>query len=104
MRSAAKETQTITKGPSTKVTANPKPAPPTAQTVMLKVEGMTCRGCASSACNALSKLDGVCQIEVDAATDSAKVVFDPKATTTEQLIEAVNKCGFKASQQTTAAK
>jgi mercuric ion transport protein len=74
-------------------------AAPPAQlsTVELKVEGMTCSGCAVSVRNALLEIPGVASASVELETGRASVQFDPTKTSTQQLLEAVNKTGYKAS-------
>jgi copper chaperone CopZ len=66
-------------------------------TVELKVMGMTCEGCAVGVRNALLETPGVASASVDFAAGRATVQYDPSKASTAQLIEAVNKAGFKAS-------
>ena len=66
------------------------------QKVKLDVQGMTCSGCVFGVETALSKVDGVRNTEVDLAKKSAEIEFDPEVAKVEQLVEAVNKAGFKA--------
>ncbi len=73
-------------------------APPTElSTVELKVSGMTCSGCAVSVRKALLETPGVASASVDHEAGRATVQYDPAKASTTQLIEAVNKTGFKAS-------
>jgi len=65
-------------------------------TVELKVSGMTCGGCAVSVKNALLETPGVTAAEVDWEAGRAKVQYDAARVSTAQLLEAVNKTGFKA--------
>jgi len=66
-------------------------------TVELKVSGMTCGSCAVSVRNALLETRGVTSAEVDLESARAKVQYDRSKVSTAQLVEAVNKTGFKAS-------
>lgn len=66
-------------------------------TVELKVNGMVCGGCAVSVRNALLETPGVASASVDHEAGRATVEYDPTKASTTQLIEAVNKTGFKAS-------
>lgn len=59
-------------------------------TVRLKVEGMTCGGCAVSARIVLQRLDGVVKAEVDYDTKIALVVFNSKVVSPERMIHALN--------------
>ena len=58
-------------------------------TVKLKIEGMTCGGCAVSARLVLKKLAGVEEAKVDYDTKSALVTYDPAKVTPEKMIEAL---------------
>jgi len=64
----------------------------------LKVNGMTCGGCAGAVQQALLKIDGVKQAEVDFKSGDVKVQFDSKKTTPEKIVAAFNENnpGFKA--------
>ncbi len=66
-------------------------------TVDLKVSGMTCSGCAVSVRNALLETMGVTAAEVDLESARARIQYDPSKVSPAELIEAVNKTGFKAS-------
>ncbi len=64
--------------------------------VTLDVQGMTCSGCEYSVKSALKEIAGVTKAEASFANKSAEVEFDPEVATVAQLVEAVNKTGFKA--------
>lgn len=72
-------------------------APAQPSTVELKVSGMTCEGCALGVRTALLETPGVASASVDFEAGRARVQFDASKTSAEQLIEAINKAGFKAS-------
>lgn len=67
------------------------------KTVTLKVTGMTCAGCSNQVYNALKKVDGVLEQLVEYSEDKAVVTFNPKLTTVEIIIEAINETPFTAS-------
>lgn len=81
--------------PQQTITAAPEPAQ--LATVEFKVSGMTCSGCAVSVRNALLETPGVASAEVDLESARAKVQYDAAKVSTAQLVEAVNKTGFKAT-------
>ncbi len=66
------------------------------QKVKLDIEGMTCSGCAFGVETALKKVDGVKQAEASFDEKFAEVEFDPSVAKVDQLVEVVNKAGFKA--------
>ncbi len=62
------------------------------------IEGMTCEGCANILHGALSVLPGVKAAEVDFATKSAVVRYQPdKPVPSEQVIEVVKAAGYEAT-------
>ncbi len=69
------------------------------QKVKLDIEGMTCTGCEYSVETALTKIAGVTNAEADYEGKSAEVAFDPEVAAVAQLVEAVNKTGFKAKAE-----
>lgn len=64
-----------------------------------KVEGMTCAACVSAVEKAVSKVDGVSNVEVNLLTKSMNVDYDD-ATDTSKIIDAVKNAGYSASQKT----
>jgi Cu+-exporting ATPase len=71
------------------------PAEPAGGEVSLPIEGMTCASCVRRVEKALAKVPGVQAASVNLATERAKVVFDPAATTVAALGTAVEKAGYK---------
>ena len=67
------------------------------KTVTLKVTGMTCMSCSNHVMKALEKVEGVIEPLVEYKEDRAVVTFNPKLTTVEAIIEAINKTPYKAS-------
>ncbi|MGQ0562722.1 MAG: metal-binding (seleno)protein [Gemmatimonadota bacterium] len=65
-------------------------------TVRLKIEGMTCGGCAVAARKIIARLAGVTKAEVSYETKQAVVTYDPARVTIEQIIAAVRKLGYRA--------
>lgn len=70
------------------------PAPPSGD-ITLPVEGMTCASCVSRVEKALNKVSGVTEAQVNLATEKAHVVFDPAATSVDQLRAAIEKAGYR---------
>ncbi len=65
-----------------------------ATTVMLLgVQGMGCPNCAARVRNSLLGLKGVIEAEVDHATGTADVEFNPKLVTIAALFDAVARAG-----------
>ncbi len=79
--------------------AEPTPVKPSkgAKSVALHVEGMTCASCKVTVRMALKKLDGVKNATVNVEEKSALVEYDPAKVTPAQMVEAVNKSGYRAS-------
>jgi copper chaperone CopZ len=63
----------------------------------IKVEGMTCGGCAIGVRTALKRLEGVADVEVSYEDQRAVVTFDSAKVSTDQLLEAVRKFRYTAT-------
>lgn len=61
--------------------------------VRLAIEGMSCQHCVMSVKKALDGVSGVRSAEV--SVGSATVVFDESATSTDRIVHAVEKAGYK---------
>lgn len=85
-------------GSSTADTASRPQTGVAARTVTLNVEGMYCGGCAVSVRIALKKLDGVQDAKVDVKKAQAVVDYVEGKVTVEQMVQAVEKVGYKASK------
>jgi len=73
------------------------PAPSTPiQIVSFDVEGMTCASCVNRITRFLRQVDGVEDANVNLATESATVRFDPAATDIVRLAGAVEAAGYVA--------
>jgi len=67
------------------------------QTIRLGISGMNCGSCASRVDKALSQVDGVEQVSVNLASDSAEVqLSQSQDVSIEQLVEAVKEAGYDA--------
>src|SRR5436190_16554615 len=55
---------------------------------------MTCQSCVKSVTSALSSLDGVKNVSVSLPNSSATINYDPSTINEDQLIEAIEDCGF----------
>ena len=65
--------------------------------VVLPVEGMTCVTCEWGIEKALAKLDGVIEAKASSSEHKVLVRYEPGHVTFEQMIEAVDSTGYKAS-------
>lgn len=66
--------------------------------VMLPVEGMTCFTCELAVESGLKKLPGVVDSDARVREKTAHVRYDPSRVKVEDLIEAINRTGYKASR------
>ena len=78
--------------PMTTLAALPK-------TVTLDVQNMTCAMCPITIRKALQGVDGVNKANVDFASKTASVTFDPQKTSIEALIKATTNAGYPATVQ-----
>ena len=65
--------------------------------VPLRVEGMTCIGCVANVKRALEAVPGVRSVKVSLKKNEAVVAYEKDKVTVKQLIQAVEKAGYKAS-------
>ena len=73
------------------------PAWAAVQTVTLSVPGMTCAACPITVKKALTKVEGVNQVDVSFDKREAVVTFDDAKTTIQKLTEATTNAGYPSS-------
>ncbi len=64
------------------------------ETVRLTVEGMTCEHCIRSVDQAVRRVEGVREAQVEIG--NVQVTFDPNAARVDQIVEAVEDEGYVA--------
>jgi copper chaperone CopZ len=67
------------------------------KTTIIPVEGMTCFTCEIAVSSSLKKINGVVDAKASAKEGKVYVKYDPSKTTIKQLIETINKTGYRAS-------
>ncbi|MEM4729845.1 MAG: heavy-metal-associated domain-containing protein [Thermoplasmata archaeon] len=65
--------------------------------VRLRVEGMSCGHCAARVTAALENLKGIREVKVNLLEKEAVVKIRPGAVTRPELIQAVERVGYKAA-------
>lgn len=65
------------------------------KTVNLKIEGMHCDGCAETVKELLDAETGVNQSAVAYKDGSARILFDPAATSEQRLASVIKRAGFR---------
>jgi mercuric ion binding protein len=73
------------------------PALAATQTVTLSVPGMTCAACPITVKKALSKVEGVRQVNVTLEKREAVVTFDDAKADTQKLTKATEDAGYPSS-------
>lgn len=71
------------------------------QSLLLKVEGMHCGGCAQSIKRLLERQPGVLSAEVSFETGEARVQIDPQRIGPDRLTGVLAPAGYQASVQAT---
>jgi Cu+-exporting ATPase len=66
----------------------------TEQKLTLPITGMTCANCAANIERVVNKLDGVAEANVNFATESAAVSYDPKQLRLQNVVEKIQQSGF----------
>ncbi|QGX38159.1 mercury resistance system periplasmic binding protein MerP [Permianibacter aggregans] len=67
------------------------------QTVTLSVPGMTCAACPFTVKKALSKVEGVSQVDVTFEKREAVVTFDDAKANVQKLTKATEDAGYPSS-------
>ncbi|TAM00964.1 MAG: mercury resistance system periplasmic binding protein MerP [Paraburkholderia sp.] len=67
------------------------------KTVTLSVPGMTCAACPITVKAALSKVDGVSEVDVAFEKREAVVTFDDAKTSVQKLTKATEDAGYPSS-------
>lgn len=73
------------------------PAWAATQTVTLSVPGMTCAACPITVKKALTKVEGVSQVDVTFEKREAVVTFDDAKTNVEALTRATTNAGYPST-------
>ncbi len=68
--------------------------------VVLPIEGMTCASCVAHVGEALGKVQGVTQVNVNLATEKASVDLDPTAVFLTDLVDTVRDTGYEVTTKT----
>lgn len=63
--------------------------------VIIKVGGMTCAMCVKAIEDAIGKIDGVSEVNVNLGAEKAYITYNPKMTTIEELREAIEDAGYQ---------
>ena len=74
----------------------PQPDPPQAKTAELAIRGMTCAGCVHTIEQRVLKLAGVEQAEVNLASGTARLRFDPNKVDEQTIAKAIDAAGYEA--------
>lgn len=67
------------------------------KTVTLDVKNMSCELCPLAVKKALEKVSGVSKVEVDFASKTATVTYDPDQTQPEALVKATTDAGYPST-------
>lgn len=73
------------------------PAWAATQTATLSVPGMTCAACPITVKKALSKVEGVSQVDVIFEKREAMVIFDDAKTSASALTQATENAGYPST-------
>lgn len=84
--------------PAAEQEAVPKPAADATRTAELLIRGMTCAGCVHTIESRVKSLPGVTQCDVNLATGSATVTYDPGRIELEKIRGAIDRAGYEARE------
>lgn len=69
------------------------------QSIVLKVEHMTCAMCKFTIKKALSAINGTKKVSVNFDNKTTTVSFNPQKTNSQALVEAITNAGYPATLQ-----
>lgn len=72
----------------------PRPAAEGAVTATFGIDGMHCNSCAMSIDWEVEEVEGVSESSTSYARGSTRVTYDPRAVTTEAILDAIGRAGF----------
>ena len=64
-----------------------------------KIEGMSCDHCANTIKAVVEKQPGVRMATVSFSEGQARILYDPKSVSEDQLVAAVRESGFKVASR-----
>jgi Cu+-exporting ATPase len=96
--SAAPLTKIAPAAPSVPKQPAPKPDQAVSRTADLMIRGMTCAGCVHTIESRVKALPGVTQCDVNLATGSATVTYEPARIELEQIRRAIDQAGYEARE------
>ncbi|WP_435107121.1 heavy-metal-associated domain-containing protein [Nocardiopsis synnemataformans] len=65
------------------------------ETVVLRVQGMSCQGCASRIERVLERVEGVRAVAADHTSGRVQIRLDPASTEYGLLVERIRTAGFE---------
>ncbi len=70
------------------------------QKITLPIAGMHCAGCAANVERAIKELDGVSNVAVNFALNTATVEYDPDKTRLEEIVRRIEEVGYSVPKPT----
>ncbi|MBN9229491.1 MAG: hypothetical protein BGO90_12275 [Legionella sp. 40-6] len=64
------------------------------RTVIFKIKGMHCSGCANKIQKLITEHIGVATVQVSFSEEKASILYDPKIVAQEQLVHILNGAGY----------
>jgi copper chaperone CopZ len=69
------------------------------KTIVLKIEGMHCEGCADTIKALVEKAQGVRMATVSVESGEARVLFDPAAIGEDEIVAVVQRPGYRVVER-----
>ncbi|MFC4989292.1 heavy metal translocating P-type ATPase [Saliphagus infecundisoli] len=70
------------------------------QTTHLEIQGMSCANCSQTITDALEKLEGVVEANINFATDEGSVEYDPDEVSLAKIYDAIENAGYEPQRAT----
>ena len=65
------------------------------ETVVLRVNGMSCDHCSNAVKNGIKELNGIQDVSVDLASKQVSIDFDPSVVNKDAFVSAITEAGYE---------
>ncbi|MFO8017852.1 MAG: heavy metal translocating P-type ATPase [Promethearchaeia archaeon] len=74
-------------------------ASPQVEKIVVKIAGMNCASCVQTVEKALSKTEGIAEVNVNLATEKATILYDPEVLNYSDIENTINSTGYRAVEK-----
>ncbi len=64
------------------------------RSIRIKIQGMSCANCSQTITDALNKIDGISEVNINFATDEGTIKYNPEKVSLKKIYETIEKAGY----------